>query len=316
MAEDRQDDDGCAVDRTRHAPRDAVDRTRHAPRDADHRTVHGPPDAVRHAERDEYHYVYALARPDCQVRDIGPGVDDGFQVELVASGSVAAVVSRVNLDRFDVRRFQGETAEDVAWLGRIAVRHDEIIRQAARTSSVLPLRMGTVLRSEDSLPATLTRCRETAVALLGQLEGRQEWGIRVYQAKHHLDDAAHAGPPSPHRDATDSPGRDYLRRKKAELCKRRELEAWVEREVRSVESRLSDQADRCCRVRALPSQLTGRPEKMVFNAAFLLPEAVKDAWLQTVRRVDEAVRGKGLLLEVTGPWPPYHFCPPRPLTAD
>ena len=265
---------------------------------------------------DRHHYVYALTRPDCRVREIGPGVDAEFQVELVSSGPVAAVVSRVDLDRFDVRRFQGETAEDIAWLGRIAVRHDEIIRQAARTSTVLPLRMGTVLRSENSLPATLARCRETATTLLGQLDGRQEWGVRVHQAKHHLDDTAHPGPPSPHRDATDSPGREYLRRKKTELCKRRELEAWVERELQTVESQLSDQADRCCRVRALSSQLTGRPEKMVFHAAFLLPAVTKDAWLETARRVDEAVRGKGLLLEVTGPWPPYHFCPPQPLTAD
>ncbi|MCX7425939.1 MAG: GvpL/GvpF family gas vesicle protein [Planctomycetia bacterium] len=263
---------------------------------------------------ERHHYVYALTWPDCQVREIGPGVDADFPVELVRGGPVAAVVSRVDMDRLDVRRFAGETAEDIAWLGRIAVRHDEIIRQAARTSAVLPLRMGTVLRSEDSLLATLARCRETATTLLGQLEGRQEWGVRVYQAKHHLDDTAHAGPPSPHRDATDSPGRDYLRRKKADLCKRRELETWVERELQTVQSQLSNQADRCCRVRPLSSQLTGRPEKMVFHAAFLLPEAIKDAWLETVRRVDECIRGKGLLLEVTGPWPPYHFCPPQALT--
>ena len=175
---------------------------------------------------------------------------------------------------------------------------------------------GDVLDSEDSLLATLTGCRRTATTLLAELDGRQEWGVRVYQTKHRLDDTAHDVPPPPHRDATDSPGRDYLRRKKAELSKRQELEAWVERELLSIESRLSDQADRCCRVRPLPSQLTGRPEKMVFHAAFLLPEAIRDTWLQTVRGVDEGVRGKGLLLEVTGPWPPYHFCPPQPLAAE
>ena len=264
---------------------------------------------------ERYYYVYAFARPDCHVQDIGPGVDADFPVELISR-------------RADRRRGQPRGPGPVR---RAAVRR----ARRPKTSCGWARSPSGTTRSSARPPGLPPCCRCGWGPILGprtrswppwrdagrrprrcspSWSGRQEWGVRVYQAKHHLDDTAHDVPPPPHRDATDSPGRDYLRRKKAELCKRRELETWVERELQTVQSQLSNQADRCCRVRPLSSQLTGRPEKMVFHAAFLLPEAIKDAWLETVRRVDECIRGKGLLLEVTGPWPPYHFCPPQALT--
>ena len=72
---------------------------------------------------------------------------------------------------------------------------------------------------------------------------------------------------------------------------------------------MADKAEHYCRIRNLPSDLTGRTEEMVFNAAFLLPASVQAGWLATVRNVGLDVRNKGLMLEVSGPWPPYHFCP-------
>ena len=48
---------------------------------------------------------------------------------------------------------------------------------------------------------------------------------------------------------------------------------------------------------------------MVFNAAFLLGSATQGSWLETVEQVAQDVQSKGLVLEVSGPWPPYHFCP-------
>ncbi len=48
---------------------------------------------------------------------------------------------------------------------------------------------------------------------------------------------------------------------------------------------------------------------MVFNAALLLPPSALDGWLDAAAEVGGELRGKGLLLEWSGPWPPYHFCP-------
>ena len=142
---------------------------------------------------------YAFAQPECRVQEIGPGVDPRFHVELIREGPIAAVTSRVGLDQFAPERLQGKTAEDIQWLGKIAARHNEIICQAAGSSAVLPLRLGTVFRSRDSLQAMLVRCRSTVAKFLKQLGNRQEWGVKLYLEKHRLEPIpGHTGPPPPH----------------------------------------------------------------------------------------------------------------------
>lgn len=100
-----------------------------------------------------------------------------------------------------------------------------------------------------------------------------------------------------------------MKRKKAKLQRHRELRAGLQEELQVAEHHLKTGTYGCCRVRLLPASLTGRSEKMVFNAAFLLPPAQVKTWLATVGRVRESVRRKALQLEVTGPSPAYHFCP-------
>ena len=123
---------------------------------------------------------YAFAQPKCRLQEIGPGVDPRFQVELIREGPIAAVVSRVGLDQFAPERLQGKTAEDLRWLGEIAARHNEIICQAANSSAVLPLRLGTVFRSRESLLAMLGRCRSIVAAFLEKIGNLQEWGVKLY----------------------------------------------------------------------------------------------------------------------------------------
>jgi hypothetical protein len=278
---------------------------------------------------------YAFAQPICRVQEIGPGVDPHFHVELICEGPIAAVVSRVGLDQFDPERLQGKTAEDIQWLGKVAARHNEIICQAAISSAVLPLRLGTVFQSRDSLQAMLVRCRSTVAKFLEQLGNRQEWGIKLYLDKHQPEPIpGHLGPPPPHFLARTNPshgentpsvsprqaenmapsssatsGTAYLTQKKAQLDSRREQRANVYQTIQSVEESLASKAEHHCRIRNLPSDLTGRAEEMVFNAAFLLPSSSQASWLETVHRVYRDIQSKGIVLEVSGPWPPYHFCP-------
>ncbi|MBU4270881.1 MAG: GvpL/GvpF family gas vesicle protein [Planctomycetes bacterium] len=259
----------------------------------------------------DLHYCqYAFARPECRVKEIGRGVDPHYNVELVREGPIAAVISRVSLDRFSPARLQGKTAEDIQWLGEVAARYNEIICQAASGSAVLPLRLGTLFRSLDSLRATLVRCRSTVAEFLQQLGDRQEWGVKLYLAKLRMEAMpGHKGLPPPHYLNQPQTGTAYLTRKKAQLDGRRELRAAAYRSIQTVEQRLTGIAEHCCRIRNLSGELTGRSEEMVFNAAYLLSSSGKDEWLNALDDISRDIHDKGLLLEVSGPWPPYHFCP-------
>ena len=167
---------------------------------------------------------YAFAQPQCRVQEIGPGVDPHYQVELFCEGPIAAVTSRIGLDQFAPERLAGKTAEDIQWLGEIAARHNEIICQAASSSPVLPLRLGTVFRSRESLRAMLVRCQRVVTRHLEQLGNRQEWGVKLYLERRWCElPPADAGPPPPHYTGPQPTGTAYLAGKKAQRDSRREL---------------------------------------------------------------------------------------------
>jgi hypothetical protein len=49
---------------------------------------------------------------------------------------------------------------------------------------------------------------------------------------------------------------------------------------------------------------------MIFNGAFLLLRSDIDAFRGEVEAIGDTYAEQGLTLELTGPWPPYNFCPP------
>ena len=156
----------------------------------------------------------------------------------------------------------------------------------------------------------LVRCQRVVTRHLEQLGNRQEWGVKLYLERRWCElPPADAGPPPPHYTGPQRTGTAYLAEKKAQRDSRRELRAGVQQMIQSVEQCLAGKAEHYCRIGNLPGNLTGRNEEMVFNAAFLLSSSAQASWLEAVQNVGRDVQSKGLALEVSGPWPPYHFCP-------
>jgi hypothetical protein len=280
---------------------------------------------------DEVDYLYAFTWSDCPVDGLGPAVDPRFCVELATSGRLAALVSRVGLDQFDLGRLAGQNAADVEWLGQVAFRHNQIISQAASKRPVLPLRIGALFRSRASLAARLERCRPVVKDFLTRLGDRQEWAAKIYLDLFREGEAPaeprgrsvipssgtarqEPRPPGMTQGYSVAPaaavsGKSYLLRKRQDEQARRTAHECGQREAAAIEAALAGQADLACRVRLLPASLTGRREKMLLNAAYLVSRSASEPWLKLAERLGRAAAEKGLLLEVTGPWPPYHFCP-------
>jgi hypothetical protein len=104
-------------------------------------------------------------------------------------------------------------------------------------------------------------------------------------------------------------GTQYLVAKGLQAERRRLFEATLRQAVSNVEIRLKDMADSWQRLRPLPPMFGERPRKMVWNAAFLLPTSGVGSFRTACQRLAGELAPMGLILEVTGPWPPYHFCP-------
>jgi hypothetical protein len=260
---------------------------------------------------DELYYLYALTWADCPPGDFGPGLDARYAVELAPCGRIAALVSRVGTDKFDVSKFQSGTA-DLAWVSKMALRHNEIVQDLARRTPVLPLRLAVLFRSKSSLLETLERCEAQVVEFLRSLGDRQEWAVKVYldrpQAERSIPGDCSANPRDAQR-ASGGAGTAYLAQRRQKLNRSQQLVRVINQEVKAVEAGLQPLTDAWHRLRTLSPELTARPEKMVWNGAFLVSKAAEAAFRDTAQRLRTDLGGKGLIVEASGPWPPYHFCP-------
>ena len=55
--------------------------------------------------------------------------------------------------------------------------------------------------------------------------------------------------------------------------------------------------------------LLNRPQKMVGNGAYLLARSGEGPFQTACGQLQLELAQKGLILETSGPWPAYHFCP-------
>ena len=113
-----------------------------------------------------------------------------------------------------------------------------------------------------------------------------------------LDGPAHSGG-----------GTQYLAAKGMHVQRRQQVHAMVRQAVLTVEARLQGFADSLQRLRLLPTTLTNRPEKMVWNGAFLLSRSAIRSFHAACEQLRIELTPTGVNFELTGPWPPYHFCP-------
>ncbi|MFD0884437.1 GvpL/GvpF family gas vesicle protein, partial [Streptosporangium algeriense] len=74
-------------------------------------------------------------------------------------------------------------------------------------------------------------------------------------------------------------------------------------EAERVDAALSAVAVASRRHRPQDPELSGRTEWMVLNGAYLVDDDLADEFAATL----DALRGRGLDLELTGPWAPYSF---------
>jgi hypothetical protein len=272
----------------------------------------------------EPYYLYALSPPEPPADRLGPGVDPRFAVELVPAGPLAAAASRVGLDEFDPKKLQQGSA-DLPWLSKVAIRHNEIIAALAQRRAVLPMRLGTIFQSRDSLLARLKPYEPQAVDFLRGLGDRQEWAAKLYIETDPRQRTPQGGQSHFHGDNTGVRGGDadavkigtvptaggaaYLAAQGLRLRRRRQVETAAKTAAATLEDRLGRLADSWRRLRVLPHVFSNRPEQMVSNAAFLLSRSKLDAFQAGGEQLRRELAPQGLIVELSGPWPPYHFCP-------
>ncbi|WP_329281300.1 GvpL/GvpF family gas vesicle protein [Streptomyces sp. NBC_01451] len=234
---------------------------------------------------------------------------DGLPVRILCGAGTAAVVSDVPAESFTEEAI-AQRLDDITGLERLARDHHQVIAELATLTAVLPLRLATVYLDDDSLLRRLHTDARHFRATLGQLEGHDEWGVKIY-----------AQPPSTAPPPEDRPrsGRDYLRARRTSrdghdlvLRAAADLGSRVDRTL--MEANLATDVRHH---RPQPATLSAKPGENVVNAAYLVPRQHARSFRDRVELL--AAGTDGVRLEITGPWAPYSFASPPPeqtATAD
>jgi hypothetical protein len=249
-------------------------------------------------------YVYGVV-----AQDVAPslfagvhGVDPAAKVVLLPGGPVAAIASAVSLDEFGAEVLQ-ENLRDASWLEAKVRAHDAVLGAAVGTATVVPFRFGTIYESEEHVRAMLAQRRDLADAL-ERLRGTSELGVAGYLDRERLR-ARLAEEHGLDGDEASTSGRAYMQRRRLD----RQLDASVgevaARYAQEVHEQLAGIAADA-RTNALRPPDPGSRREMFLNAAYLV-SGDETAFRDAVARVGERWARDGVILEVTGPWPPYNF---------
>ncbi|MEU1042004.1 GvpL/GvpF family gas vesicle protein [Streptomyces sp. NPDC005551] len=240
-------------------------------------------------------YVYAVCRPfDAALQADVTGVAGAPPGRLTHHGLVAVVstVPEADFAEAPLRRH----LEDLDWLSDTARAHQSVIDALTAVTTPLPLRLATVFR-DDSGVRTMIEAREDALRrTLDRLDGRVEWGVKVY-AEAESAEAAQAAKPVT--------GRDYLRQRRMRSKSQDAMWEKAESFSRRLHDSLSAHAEDA-RLHAPQNAAISRESgRNVLNAAYLVSRAESEAFVELVDRTKDDE--PGLRVELTGPWAAYSF---------
>ena len=257
---------------------------------------------------DDLYYVYAAVPPKTAV-EVAPAGIDGKPVTLVASGGVAALVSRVDASTYG--EGLDDRVADVAWIAPRATAHDTVLTWAGDVGAVVPLPILSLFRSEQAVRAMLATRRDELISLLSYVSRGREYGVRIFR----LDDELRRSLGSfSTRVATleaevagaKSPGQGYLLGRKLEQARKDELRA-VAAEIAMVAYNELAARSIASTQDALPKASAEQTGAAVLNASFLVAHDRIDEFRAAVTEIVRAHERRGFRVEFTGPWPPYHF---------
>lgn len=245
-------------------------------------------------------YVYAVCRPFRSALQVQlTGVAGAPPKQLTHHGLIA-VVSTVPEADFAEEPLRAHL-EDMDWLTATARAHQQVIDALTVVTTPLPLRLATVFRDDSGVRTMMEAREEDFRRILDRLEGRVEWGVKVYSET----EPTQGVQPTPPAEPASTSGRDYLRRRRTQTRAREDV--W--QKAAEFSGRLHEKLSRFAedaRLHAPQSAtLSGASGQNVLNAAYLVPRADSEEFVELVdREKDDA---PGIRVELTGPWAAYSF---------
>lgn len=233
---------------------------------------------------------------------------------LSAGDRTWVIVSSVPAAKYDEATL-ARGLQNMDWVGRRAMAHEAVVEHFLGASAVLPMQLFTLFTSDERALDYVARERRRIDRILNRLERQLEWGLRLSFDER----AARQAVEGRHRTrrargaASIESGAAYLARKRELLDVTRVQLAGARRAAERLYRGMARQATEARRRRSTEELAPG--SRLLLDAAFLVPARRGTAFRAEVRRQVKELSGSGLVVSLTGPWPPYNFIDPGPRRA-
>jgi hypothetical protein len=255
-------------------------------------------------------YLFCLTPASSLPEITGNGIDPMHPLFVEVIGEVTAVLTEVNIDDFSGPAAK-ENMVNLEWVAPRALRHEEVVIAAMEQGPVLPVRFGTVFSSLVAVTEALRLRQDVFEKFFQNTAGMNEWILKGYAnlPQNRVRMTLERMAAEKEQLAELSPGKRYFleQKIKGEVAKASTL--WLKRIGKEIGELAEQNSAEFSKCRLQSREVTGRDEEMFFHAALLVPdcsvvamEGVMDAW-------NTQQKSQSLQLELSGPWPPYHFAP-------
>ncbi|WNM33530.1 GvpL/GvpF family gas vesicle protein [Streptomyces sp. Li-HN-5-11] len=242
-------------------------------------------------------YVYAVCRPlDAPLQAELSGVA-GAPAKLLNHHGLVAVLSEVPERDFAEEPLRAHL-EDLDWLAATARAHQGVIDALTVVTTPLPMRLATVFRDDSGVRSMIEAREEHFGRTLERLEGRVEWGVKVYIENDRPQEPAQPAPKP-------VSGRDYLRQRRQQTLAHEDLWQKAENFATRLHDKLSAFAEDSRLHAPQNATISGAAGRNVLNAAYLVPRSHSEEFVELVDRTKDDA--PGLRVELTGPWAAYSF---------
>lgn len=257
-------------------------------------------------------YIYCIRPKFANTLPVkAKGVEFAKSIKVFPFKDIEVVVGEVDPSKFDGEKIKNKLFDDPKWAEKNIHRHHEVINWVFQTSVVIPMKFGTMYKTNTSLLAMLEKYYRKFKNLIRQLTDRKEWGVKAYfDPKKFIESLKKKNKEiqklEKRRALVQEGMRWYTERKIDEIIAD-ELEEEVEKELQSLVEKLEKYAEKVHLNETFSRDIQKPDKEMIMNAACLVKNGALQDFKDLFQELAQEAMHKRITLELTGPWPPYNF---------
>ncbi len=237
------------------------------------------------------------------------GIDDIHPICAIEYKGLFGIYSKVYLNEYSEENLKIK-GEDIKWLTEKACKFMNILQLLSGNKVSIPMKFLTLFNNENRLRDALSENYHLFNETLNSLRDCEEHSVKIYcDVKHFKETAMNAEITAFAASLFNKPkGAAFFLKKKFDI----DLDNKVEKKIFASANSIIETVKPYCKElksnKLLAKEITCVQEKMILNCAVLINQTQIDEFQNSINQLKENYQDCGIIIECSGPWPPYNFC--------